>query len=76
MSLINQEPLDYGTFFGSGPGGYFNISPDTSFSTLIPLSYSNKPTYFAQKSGSNIQILKDGKYQIFLKFFFRAGIGF
>jgi hypothetical protein len=70
MSLISQSPLDYGIFYGSGAGAFSAISSGVAYTLPVPLSTSNRPTEFAQKNGNNIEILKNGKYQIFFKFNF------
>lgn len=76
MSLISQSPFDYGIFYGSSAGSYTAISSGVAYNLPIPLSSSNRLTEFAQKSGNNVEILKGGKYQIFLKFYFKYSINF
>lgn len=69
MSLISQSPLDYGIFYGTNPGiSVTSGSSSVNYSGTPALSYANRQTEFAQKSGNNINILKKGKYQVFIKF--------
>jgi hypothetical protein len=69
MSLISQTPLDYGIFYGTNPGISVTLgSSNVNYSGTPAISYANRQTEFAQKSGNNINILKNGKYQVFIKF--------